>query len=353
MEMRRPVFNMSREESIALLKRSKAVHLASTREDGMPMLKTLHGVIHEGYLAFHSGPAGEKTHSIGREAVIGAEEMVADIPSTFSHPEKACPATTYYKSVQVHGKIEEITDLDAKASILQALMERYQPSGGYVPITADHPHYKAAVKNIIVAGVSLERVQGKHKLGQHRPEKINDVLEKLWARGDKGDPEAIDIIRKANPKVPPPDFLQGPNGVQILCSVTAEEDLATATQMLDGTYWNQGFTKEQIRKSLLYSGICVGARDIKTGTLIGFMRATSDWSKHAWMYDVVIAPSWQRKGIGTKLVELLLDHPSIRNTYKIHLRTRDADRFYERFGFRKILDIPTSSSPSIYMVLEK
>jgi nitroimidazol reductase NimA-like FMN-containing flavoprotein (pyridoxamine 5'-phosphate oxidase superfamily) len=121
--MRRREFEMSREEAMATLATLPTMHLASTLPDGTPVFRTLHGVVDDGWIAFHSAPKGEKTSLIGRPAVICSEESVATVPSTFFDPVKACPATTYYRSVQVQGLVEEIEAPERKARILQRLLE--------------------------------------------------------------------------------------------------------------------------------------------------------------------------------------------------------------------------------------
>jgi hypothetical protein len=88
------------------------------------------------------------------------EEIVAAIPSTFLDPERACPATTYYESAQAHGTLHVVTDLADKARALQALMVKYQPEGGHVPITEDHPLYRKAVLGLLVAELRIERLSG-------------------------------------------------------------------------------------------------------------------------------------------------------------------------------------------------
>ncbi|MEZ4308591.1 MAG: pyridoxamine 5'-phosphate oxidase family protein [Polyangiaceae bacterium] len=103
------------------------------------MLRTLNAVVDEGALCFHGAPVGEKMEALGRTAVVCAEEIVASIPSYFLDPERACPATTLYRSAQAHGILTEVTSPERKARVLAALMAKYQPEGKHVPITADHP----------------------------------------------------------------------------------------------------------------------------------------------------------------------------------------------------------------------
>src|SRR5437868_2480592 len=104
--MRKEIYRMPLRDALAFLEQSPVVRIATSLPDGTPLLRTVHGVVVNGYLAFHGSPAGEKTETIGRTAVVSAEEVIASIPSYFVDPERACPATTYYRSVQAHGTLE-------------------------------------------------------------------------------------------------------------------------------------------------------------------------------------------------------------------------------------------------------
>jgi nitroimidazol reductase NimA-like FMN-containing flavoprotein (pyridoxamine 5'-phosphate oxidase superfamily) len=112
----------------------------------------------------------------------------------------------YYRSVAIHGALEELVDPPRKAAALAALMTALQPDGGYRPITADDPMYRAAVRGLLVAGLRLDRIEGKAKLAQNRrPEEIPALLDKLWDRGQPGDPRArSSSSAPANPDAPPP-----------------------------------------------------------------------------------------------------------------------------------------------------
>jgi nitroimidazol reductase NimA-like FMN-containing flavoprotein (pyridoxamine 5'-phosphate oxidase superfamily)/ribosomal protein S18 acetylase RimI-like enzyme len=347
--MRKEIFRMDRPAALAFLERAPVVHLASTGDDGAPVFRTVHGVVVDGALAFHGAPAGEKTEAIGREAVACAEEIVAGIPSYFIDPERACPATTFYRSVQVHGRIERIDDPGAKARVLAALMAKFQPEGGHVPIEAGHPLYQKAIAGILVLGISLERLDGKAKLGQNRtPEERCRLIEKLWQRGLPGDPRAIELLRAANPGIPEPAFLRAPEGATLVCSLP-EADAAAAAELLYDAYWNEGIPREAIARAHPGSIAWVGARDA-SGALIGTARAIGDGAKRAWVYDVMVAPSFRGKGLGEAVVRLLLDHPAVRATGHVYLTTRDADGFYERFGFVDRATLPPVARRVVEMV---
>ncbi len=338
---------MPTEAAMAVLARSPVVHLAAVDEAGAPVLRTVHGVVVDGALAFHGAPAGEKMRAMGRPVVVSAEETVAVIPSYFFDPELACPATTYYRSVQVHGVLEDVDDVHFKARVLEALMVKYQPEGGYVTITADDPRYRKQVEGILIVRVAPTSIDGKGKLGQNRrPDELLRVLEQLWRRGLPGDAAAIDAIRRANPAVPTPAFLAAPAGARLSCALD-RTDLDAAVDLLVDEYWNVGVSREAIARALLGSGAWVGAHD-EAGRLIAMARAVGDGSKFAKLYDVVVAPAWRGRGLGRAVVRLVLDHPIVRDARKVHLRTRDAQSLYAGFGF---VALPPAPAPSTDMEL--
>ncbi|MFT3772836.1 MAG: GNAT family N-acetyltransferase [Minicystis sp.] len=350
--MRKEIFRMPRAEAEALLARASVVRIATTDEGGAPVLRSVHPVVVRGGVAWHGAPAGEKMETVGRPAVVAAEEVVASVPSYFLDPERACPATTLYRSVEVHGTIERVDDPDHKAEVLQALMEKLQPEGGHVPIDARHPLYQKAVAGILVLRVGLERLDGKGKLAQNRtPAERVRLLEKLWERGLPGDPAAIELIRAANPDMPVPAFLAGPEGAVLACSLDSR-DADTAAELLDGAYWNTGMTRADIVRAHLGSTAWVGARD-SSGRLVATARAISDQGKRAWIYDVMVAPAWRAKRLGEHVVRLLLGHPAVRRVRRVYLATRDAQSFYARLGFgdRHALETSRKPYPSTEMVL--
>lgn len=187
-----------------LLTTVPVIHLAGTGRSGDPVLRTVHGVLVGDVVAFHGAPAGEKMECLGRPVVLGVEDIVASIPSYFVDPERACPATTYYRSVHVHGVLEEVTDVEGKAAVLRALLAKHQPEGGHVPLTAKDPLYAKAVAGLLVVHVDLRRahVVGKAKLGQNRtPRQRAAVVAALRERARRGggpaDERAAALVEQA------------------------------------------------------------------------------------------------------------------------------------------------------------
>jgi nitroimidazol reductase NimA-like FMN-containing flavoprotein (pyridoxamine 5'-phosphate oxidase superfamily)/GNAT superfamily N-acetyltransferase len=341
--MRKEIYRLAPAAALDLLAGAPVVHLAASSAGGTPILRTVHGVVVDGALAFHGAPAGEKMEAVGRPAVASAEEVVASIPSYFVDPERACPATTFYRSVQLHGPIEPVDDPAAKARVLAALMAKYQPEGGHVPILGPpprdgvgrddtHPLYRKAIAGLLVLRIPLDQLDGKHKLGQNRtPDERARLLGHLWRRGLPGDARAIDLVSDANPDTPTPAFLAAPGGARLVCSLQPS-DAPAAADLLAGAYWLGDHPRERVIAAHLGATAWVGARDA-AGRLVATARALSDNARTAWIYDVMVAPTWRGRGLGQAVVRLLLDHPSVRNAATVLLGTRDAQPLYARFGF--------------------
>jgi ribosomal protein S18 acetylase RimI-like enzyme len=71
--------------------------------------------------------------------------------------------------------------------------------------------------------------------------------------------------------------------------------------------------------------------------LVGAARALSDGEYHAAVYDVVVLPELQRRGIGKDLMNALLARLPV---WRILLvADGDASRFYQRLGFEPYADV--------------
>lgn len=345
--MRRAEFAGESEEGRALLARAPVVHLATTDAEGRPILRVVHAVLEGDLLAFHGAPVGEKMAGLGRRAVASAHETVAEIPSWFLDPERACPATTYYVSVQVDGLLEEVTDLDQKALLLQRLMEKSQPEGRHVGIDLADPDaralYAKAVDGLLVAAVRIDRLSCKAKLGQNRkPDDRRRVIEALWRRGAPGDVAAVDFLVRRFPELAPPSFRSG--GLSLFCGAD-EAELDEVLELLRDVYWLHEIPEERRRAAIRASAVVI-ARDERG--IVAFARAVSD-GRTAWLYDVVVRADARGGGKGSALFAFLLEHPSVRDARLVRLGTRDAADFYRRFGF---VDLSVVQARKPYVPIE-
>lgn len=331
--MRRREYEAPAELGLELFDASEAFRLAGAAADGQLVLKTLHGVVDDGWLCFHGAPAGEKTSLLGCQVLVSVEETVTRLPSYFVDAERACPATTLFRAAQARGVLTAIDEPVRKARVLQRLMEKLQPEGGHQPIDATSSLYRAAVKGLLIAGVPLSGLTAKAKLMQNKNDETRArVLAQLWRRGAPGDLRAIELIRAANPSTPTPAFLAGPRGVRLHACLHSEAHLDAAVVLLRDAHWNDVFTAAELRAAHRGSPVWVGATD-EQGALIGTARAITDGSKYAWVYDVCVRADWRARGVGQALMTLVLDHPLVRRARRVRLGTRDAQSLYARFGF--------------------
>jgi GNAT superfamily N-acetyltransferase len=68
------------------------------------------------------------------------------------------------------------------------------------------------------------------------------------------------------------------------------------------------------------------------GALVGAARLLDDGGLHASLWDVIVDPTWQRRGIATRLVRMALER--CRDRRLLVLVTTPAGRpFFERLGF--------------------
>jgi len=77
-----------------------------------------------------------------------------------------------------------------------------------------------------------------------------------------------------------------------------------------------------------------GSRWAKAGALVGFARATSDGALAATIWDVAVAPAWQRGGVGGGLVERVTRELLAKGVRAVSLYAEPGVvGLYERLGF--------------------
>jgi GNAT superfamily N-acetyltransferase len=78
-------------------------------------------------------------------------------------------------------------------------------------------------------------------------------------------------------------------------------------RLFDTTGWNDSYrlTENELANAVLNSWHTVSAYD--AGRLVGFGRTICDGSVHALVLDMIVLPEYQGRGIGTAILDRLVD----------------------------------------------
>ncbi|MFC5648094.1 pyridoxamine 5'-phosphate oxidase family protein [Paenibacillus solisilvae] len=204
--MRRKEFQIDEEHNLeeieAFLSEMSFGFLGTVSQDGHPAVTPLNFVYVNGAIYFHGSRIGEKmTQLKANESVTFAvAKEYAVIPSYFTDPLLACPATAYFKSVRIDGHAALVDDPQEKASALEALMRKLQPEGGYKTIDAGDPDYIPRLKGVAVVRIDASQISAKFKFGQNAKEPARAAIQEgLSSRNGSMDAETIELMRRYCP----------------------------------------------------------------------------------------------------------------------------------------------------------
>ncbi len=116
--MRRSEFAIDDKEDVGnFLAEMTFGFLGTIGEDGRPHVTPLNFVYHKGSIYFHGSKIGQKMEDLrhDRRVCFAVAKEYALIPSYFSDPTFACPATSYFKSAVVKGTAQ-VVDVKRKRS---------------------------------------------------------------------------------------------------------------------------------------------------------------------------------------------------------------------------------------------
>lgn len=103
--------------------------------------------------------------------------------------------------------------------------------------------------------------------------------------------------------------------------------------LYEGVPWARGREIEGIKQMLENTDFVFSVRE--GGRLVGFARVLTDRIYRATLWDVVVHPDFQKKGVGDALMKAVLEHPVLSRVQKFWLNTRNKASFYQRFGFKQ------------------
>lgn len=111
-------------------------------------------------------------------------------------------------------------------------------------------------------------------------------------------------------------------------------DVQAVHAYLTRSYWAEGISQEQVRRSLKRS-LCFGLYDGQGGQ-VGLARVVTDGATFAYLCDVYVLEASRGRGLGQWLVKTTLAHPELHGLRRFILGTRDAHDLYARYGFTSL-----------------
>lgn len=121
--------------------------------------------------------------------------------------------------------------------------------------------------------------------------------------------------------------------------ISTDKDLLDSIaiqKFIANTYWGDGRSLEEVDKTIENS-FCFGMYT-SNREQIGFARVVTDYLYFGYFMDVIILEEFQGRGYSKILMEYMLADSTIKKLKTVALKTKDAHKLYERYGFKKIGD---------------
>ena len=183
----------SKDKIIEFLNQQETGRICSIDKDGYPQIIPMNFVYTNDAIYMHSHIKGEKLENIAKNPKVGFEvdQSLEFLPSYFTHPTDASQADTLYISVVIKGTGSIIIDRKEKTMALNALMEKYQPEGGYESIRPE----MEVVDEVAIIKVSPITMRGKYKVGQHLDKRSRvELARRILERKSPGSLNTLKIM---------------------------------------------------------------------------------------------------------------------------------------------------------------
>lgn len=115
----------------------------------------------------------------------------------------------------------------------------------------------------------------------------------------------------------------------------------------EDSYWAKGISFDAVKKAVenssLIFGVYQGNPTEKTAMQVGSARIITDFVRIGWIMDVFILPEFRGRGLSKWLMEIITEHPELKEVRKLMLSTKDAHGLYTQYGFAEI------ENPELYL----
>tara|TARA_B100001123_G_C15310502_1_gene1024157 strand:- start:684 stop:1316 length:633 start_codon:yes stop_codon:yes gene_type:complete len=183
----------SKRKIAVFLNEESTGRIATNDKNGFPQIIPMNFVFLDNSIYMHSHIRGEKLDNIKRDSKVGFEvdRSLEFLPSYFSDPDDASLADTLYISVVIKGKGVLIDDNEEKVLALNGLMKKYQPEGGYLPMTSD----MSVLEHTAVIKIIPKEMKGKYKIGQNMNKtERTELAKKILEKNSKTSKETLKIM---------------------------------------------------------------------------------------------------------------------------------------------------------------
>jgi len=189
--------NVPPEEIDRFVRSRELGRLVTVGADGVPHIGLYPFVYDDDAIEIHLVRRDEQMTDLRARprCLFEVDEVLAVIPSYWVHPESAVSATAYHRTVIFDCSATISDDPAVLAEQQMRLLGRYQPEGGFRPVTPDDPLYRGAIGHIAAVRLAIAARRAKFKLGQNRPLDVRGkIVEELRKRGRPNDGQAADAL---------------------------------------------------------------------------------------------------------------------------------------------------------------
>jgi uncharacterized protein len=192
-------YGASQADVVDLVNGMELGRLITVSPDGLPHVGLYPFVYFTEYIEIHLHVDDEQLVDLATNArcVFEVDEVLADIPSYWVHPENAGMATAYHETVIFECAATTSADGAALAEQQGRLMARYQPEGGFREVSVDDPMYKGMLGVLVAIRLDIVSCKAKFKIGQNRPPEVRaSIVSKLRERGRPRDGLAAAALQR-------------------------------------------------------------------------------------------------------------------------------------------------------------
>ena len=114
---------------------------------------------------------------------------------------------------------------------------------------------------------------------------------------------------------------------------THDIDWEQLLQLQRSAPWCKHRSLEELKKAMSSSQLLITAWNGRR--LIACARVLTDYVYRAVIFDVIVHPEFQGKGLGRQLMDRVVQHPSLKGVEYFFLYTADKEGFYRRIGWEE------------------